>query len=395
MSYDREQWRARLARIEEAGLLRSKPCLTGPQGVRVDVAGKTLINFASNDYLGLASRPSLRDAVIQSVNKNGVGSGASDIVCGHSHVHASLESELAEFTGRDKALLFSTGYMANLAVLSAFADDKALILQDKLNHASLIDGARLSGARSQRYLHNDPSSLDAYLTRFLERSDFASVLVATDGVFSMDGDIARVDALAEVCDRHNALLIVDDAHGLGVLGEGGRGTLEHFGVSQHQCPVLVGTFGKAFGTFGAFVAGPSDLIDYLEQVARPHIYTTAIPSMLASATLESLRVIRDEPALRVRLAELVQRFCSELSSEGFELLDSTTPIQGVVVGDNEKVILLSQYLRERGLLVGAIRPPTVPKGSARLRITLSASHSDDDLDQLFAALRSAKGAGVW
>lgn len=394
MAYESSVWQSKLDQLAASGLIRSKPCLSSPQGPLVEISGSEVINFASNDYLGLASSPNVSQACAASLTNFGFGSGASALVCGHNEEHALLESELAVFTGRDKALLFSTGYMANVAVSASLCGPKSLIMQDKLNHASLIDGAKLSGARSQRYLHNSPESLENYLQKFVARDDYDQILVSTDGVFSMDGDVAKVFELADVCDRYKALLVVDDAHGLGVLGQSGKGTLEAQSVDQYRCPLLIGTFGKAFGGFGAFVAGPNDLMNYLEQVARPHIYTTAIPASVAAAARAGLQEIKSADVQRAHLGDLIGTFRNELNGKGFELLDSSTPIQGVVVGGNQQVLELSEFLKRNGILVGAIRPPTVPKGSARLRITLSASHTYDHLETLIDALSSAKQKGL-
>lgn len=394
MAYESSVWQSKLDELAASGLIRNKPRLSSPQGPLVEISGSEVINFASNDYLGLASSPNVSRASAASLTNFGFGSGASALVCGYNEEHALLESELAVFTGRDKALLFSTGYMANLAVSASLCGSKSLIMQDKLNHASLIDGAKLSGARSQRYLHNTPESLENYLQKFVARDDYDQVLVSTDGVFSMDGDVAKVSELADVCDRYKALLVVDDAHGLGVLGPSGKGTLEAQSVDQYRCPLLIGTFGKAFGGFGAFVAGPNDLMNYLEQVARPHIYTTAIPASVAAAARAGLQEIKSADVQRAHLGDLISTFRNELNGKGFELLDSSTPIQGVVVGGNQQVLELSEFLRRNGILVGAIRPPTVPKGSARLRITLSAAHTFDHLETLIDALSSAKQKGL-
>ena len=404
MAYDCSDWEQKLAAIADAGLYRERLTLTGPQSGSVSVSenamhGKpselSVRNFASNDYLGLANHPQVKQAAIDAIQNFGLGSGSSDVVCGHFEPHQLLEEQLAAFTGRDKALLFSSGFMANLAVADVFCDARSLVLQDKLNHASLIDGGRLSGARSQRYLHCSGESLDTHLEKFTSAKEFSQILIATDGVFSMDGDVAPLAELARIADKHSALLAVDDAHGLGVLGEGGRGSLNEAGLSQEDCPILIGTFGKAFGSFGAFVAGPKAIKDVFEQRARTHIYTTSLPPAIVAATSEALRLIESADEQRSHLKALISVFQRELGDHGFELLKSDTPIQGVIVGGNQSVMRVASFLREHSLLVGAIRPPTVAPGTARLRITLSASHSFDDVECLVAVLRRARDAGCF
>lgn len=381
-------WQSKLKAIEEAGLKRDTFTLDSPQGRQVSIAGESFLNFASNDYLGLANHPQVAEAARSAITNFGVGSGASHKVCGHSREHDLLQAELAEFTGRDKALLFSTGYMANLAVISALCSSKSLVLQDKLNHASLLDGGKLAGARSQRFLHADISSLNTTYARLTAKTAFDQTLVVTDGVFSMDGDVAPLLELSHFCDANNALLMVDDAHGLGVLGESGRGSVDAAGLSQEACPLYVGTFGKAVGTQGAFVAGPKVLIDYIEQVARPLIYTTAMPPALAAASRRSIQLLASDEGLllRTRLFDNIAYFRSGCQDLGFNLLESNTAIQCILVGSNSAVMRLAAFLRSRRLVVGAIRPPTVPKGTARLRVTLSAAHTTKDIDCLLAAL---------
>lgn len=362
--------------LRSQGLYRVRRTLEGPQGVNVEVDGRPLINFSSNDYLGLASSPALREAMVEGVQRYGVGSGASHLICGHATPHHALEEALAHFLRRDAVLLFSTGYMANLGIVSSLCSRHDTVYQDRLNHASLIDGARLSGARLVRYAHGT--------SPVIERDRHG--LVVTDGVFSMDGDLANLPLLTKSSREGEALLVIDDAHGLGVIGPTGRGILEHWGMSQEDCPLLVGTLGKAFGTFGAFVAGPRDLLDFLVQKSRTYIYTTALPPALAHATLRSLSLIQAEDWRRVYLERLIHRFRAAASGLGFHLLDSESPIQPIVIGDNGVALAASQQLLERGFLVIPVRPPTVPKGTARLRVTLTAGHTERQVDQLLDAL---------
>ena len=345
------------------------------------VDGRRYLNFCSNDYLGLANHPDVVAAFKRGADEFGVGSGASHLVCGHSHYHHALEEALADFCGRPRALLFSSGYMANLGVLGALLDKQDAVLEDRLNHASLIDGGLACGARFRRYRHNDARSLAAELDKARARRK----LVVTDGVFSMDGDMAPLDQLAEACRARDAWLMVDDAHGFGVLGGHGEGTVSQF--SQDAQPqVLVGTLGKAFGTAGAFVAGSEELIETLIQFARTYIYTTALPPAVAAATLASLELVRNGSERREHLQSLVQHFRRGAADLGYRLMPSSTPIQPLLIGADADALALSEALRADGLLVSAIRPPTVPEGSARLRITLTAAHQQTDVDTLLQSL---------
>jgi 8-amino-7-oxononanoate synthase len=372
---------ARLAERRAADLYRQRPLLESPQGPEVVVDGQPLLAFCSNDYLGLANHPEVIAAWQAGAEQWGVGGGASHLVVGHSTPHHQVEEALAELTGRPRALLFSTGYMANLGAITALVGQGDTVLQDRLNHASLLDGGLLSGARFNRYLHNDPASLASRLDKAV-----GNTLVVTDGVFSMDGDLADLPALAKVARARGAWLMVDDAHGLGTLGAQGGGIVEHFGLGIDDVPVLIGTLGKACGTAGAFVAGSDALIEALVQFARPYIYTTSQPPALACATLKSLELLRRETWRREHLAALIRQFRLGAEQIGLQLMDSPTPIQPVLIGDSAQALRLSQMLRERGLLVTAIRPPTVPAGSARLRVTLSAAHSEAQVQLLLNAL---------
>lgn len=378
MSFDLS---ARLEQRRAAALYRQRFLLQSPQGPQVMVDGTPLLAFCSNDYLGLANHPEVIDAWRAGAERWGVGGGASHLVIGHSSPHHELELALAEFTGRPRALLFTTGYLANLGALTALVGQGDSVLQDRLNHASLLDGGLLSGARFSRYLHNDADSLGKRLDKAT-----GNALVVTDGVFSMDGDIADLPALAAQAQARGAWLMVDDAHGFGTLGRHGGGVVEHFGLDMEQVPVLVGTLGKAFGTAGAFVAGSEELIECLIQFARPYIYTTSQPPALACATLRSLQLLRDEHWRREHLAALIRQFRQGAEQIGLHLMDSFTPIQPILIGDAARAMRLSAMLRERGLMVTAIRPPTVPAGSARLRVTLTAAHSAAQVQLLLNAL---------
>jgi 8-amino-7-oxononanoate synthase len=371
-----------------------------PTAVRV--GGRLLRNFCSNDYLGLSHHPALIRAATECLGRFGFGAGSAHLVSGHSLEHHALEEELAAFVGRQRALLFSSGYMANLGVIGALTDRHDLVLADRLNHASLLDAARLSGARLRRYAHGDMAQAAQMLSAQRAAGDGgegegaephksnggggSTTLIVTDGVFSMDGDLAPLPELVALAQRHDCALMVDDAHGLGVIGEHGRGTLEQTGAAASAVPILVGTLGKAFGTFGAFVAGDANLIDYLIQRARTYIYTTALPPVVAAASRAGLRLAQQESWRRERLHSLTLRFRAAVAALGVPLTPSTTPIQPLIVGEAAWALALSEALMNAGFWVAAIRPPTVPAGSARLRVTLSAAHREQDVDALAETL---------
>ena len=385
--------KAGLAELASAGRLRVRREVESHRGgVRVRVQGDELLAFCSNDYLGLAHHPRVVEAFVAAAQEWGVGSGASHLISGHCSEHHALEEELAAFVGRPRALLFSTGYMANLAVVGTLLGRGDHVFEDRLNHASLLDAGLASGARFARYPHADVAALEARL----ERAGAGRAMVVTDGVFSMDGDIAQLPELAAACRARGAWLFVDDAHGLGVLGAGGRGSVEAAGLGADDVPILVGTLGKAFGTFGAFVAGSHELVETLLQRARTYIYTTALPPAVAAATRAALRVLQDEPWRRTRVLEHVARFRRGAAGLRLRMLESTTPIQPVVLGSEAAAVAASDALRAQGLWVPAIRPPTVPAGSSRLRITFSARHEPADVDRLLEALgklaRAARGS---
>ena len=375
---------AQLNLRREEHLYRTRLNVASGCSSTLSVEGRSLINFCSNDYLGLASHPDISLALKQAADLYGTGSGASHLVSGHSVVHQKLEEQLAQYTGRPRALLFSTGYMANMGVINALVGRRDLVLQDQLNHASLLDGGRLSQADFKRYKHVDMASLE----QRLEQSSAERKLIVSDGVFSMDGNLAPLSEISTLAKKHNAWLMVDDAHGVGVLGPQGGGLVEQLGMNLKQVPVLVGTLGKSFGTFGAFVAGSEALIETLIQFSRSYIYTTALPPAVAAATLASLKIVRQESWRRDKLVQLVTRFRRGAEQIGLQLGGSNTPIQPVLINNDAKVVQVGQSLRDAGFLVGAIRPPTVPVGTGRLRITFSADHSEEQVDQLLAALDS-------
>ncbi len=372
---------ALLAERQQGQLYRRRQTLDSAQGPVVRLGARELLNFCSNDYLGLASHPEVIQRLREAASQWGVGSGASPLVCGYSAPHRELEEALADFTGRSRALLFGSGFAANTATLGALLRPGDTVLQDRLNHASLLDGGLHSGARLRRFTHNDVTDLERKLARAP-----GPALVAVDAVFSMDGDVAPLAALARAAAAADAWLMVDDAHGFGVAGPAGAGSVAAAGLDQASVPVLMATLGKALGTGGAFVAGSEDLVEALLQGARHYIYSTAPPPALAAATLTALDLLQRESWRREHLATLVQRFRSGAAQLGLPLGESQGPIQPLVTGDAARALALSAALRERGFLVSAIRPPTVPAGTARLRVTLSAAHSPEQVDALLQAL---------
>lgn len=375
-----------LNKLTQQGLYRSRRVVESPQGIHLQLNGKAVLNFCSNDYLGLANHPAVVQAFKDAADTYGVGSGSAHLICGHGAAHHALEDELAVFTGRERALLFSTGYMANIGVINALVGRGDTVLEDRLNHASLLDGGLSSGAKFKRYAHADTAHLEPLLAQAT-----GNKLVVTDGVFSMDGDFAPLPELAAVAKNQGAWLMVDDAHGLGVIGKHGGGLLEHYGLGQDDVPVLMGTLGKGFGTFGAFVAGSEILVETLIQSARTYIYTTALPPAIAEATRASLQIIKTENWRREKLNALVARFRSGAGQLGLQLMLSSSPIQPILVGGSQRTVAISNALLEAGFLVSAIRPPTVAQGTARLRVTLSASHEEAMVDGLLDALDAING----
>jgi 8-amino-7-oxononanoate synthase len=381
-----ERLAVQTAKRDRAQLLRRLRTIEHADGPWLETGGRRLLSFCSNDYLGLAQHPQLIAALKRVADDEGVGSTSAHLICGHRAEHAALEEALAAWTGRERALLFSTGYMANLGVLQAMLTPGDVCVQDKLNHACLLDGAKLAGAELKRYPHADVAAAARQLA---SRSE-AGALLATDGVFSMDGDIAPLRELAALCLREQATLMVDDAHGLGVFGEHGAGSVQAAGLGQHEVPVLMATLGKALGCAGAFVAGPAALIEGLIQFARPYIYTTAMPPALAAAAFAAVQLAQTESWRREKLIDLIDRFRRGAAELGLPLSPSTSAIQPLLLGSADAALAATLALERQGLLVSAIRPPTVPQGQARLRITLSAAHEEHHIEQLLAALASLR-----
>lgn len=379
----------RLAQRQAQALYRSRPLSFSPQQPQMNINGREVLNFSSNDYLGLANHPNLKKAMQLALNEdNSVGSGAAHLVTGHHLQHHLLEDELADWLGLERVLLFSTGYMANLAVQQTLMEKDDLILGDKLNHASLIDGALQSEADFKRYPHIDMQALEKRL--IAHQNNQQACLIASDGVFSMDGDLAPVDKMQDLAQKYQAWYFLDDAHGFGTLGEQGKGTFSHFQRQPDANTILMGTLGKAFGCSGAFVGGSHSLIESLINFARPYIYTTAMSPIMAAAARAALKNIQQADAERQALQDLIQQFQKGVSQLGLNRIDSPTAIQPILVGDAETAIKWSEALKQTGFWVGAIRPPTVPKNTARLRITLSAAHTPEQVEQLLLALESTQ-----
>ena len=382
-----DQLKAELAERAQAGLKRKRRLLQSPQAPHLIADDQHLLSFASNDYLGLANHPNLISALQNAAKEAGVGGGASHLISGHHQFHHDAEQALASFVGLPLGLLFSTGYMANMAVVAALLGRNDAIFADKLNHASLNDAAVLARAEFNRYAHQDLAQLE----KMLEASTAQRKLVIVDAVFSMDGDIASVPELLVLCEKYDAYLLLDDAHGFGVLGEQGRGILSHFDVTTPRI-IYMATLGKAAGVAGAFVAGDATIIEYLIQSAKTYIYTTASPPALAATLGAAVDVMKKDEGRHQHLKDLIAYFKENLSLKKWQLMPSDTAIQPIVVGSNEAALGLSDYLLARGVLVPAIRPPTVPKNTARLRISLSAAHALDDVNLLIQYLHQAEQA---
>ncbi|TCJ83287.1 8-amino-7-oxononanoate synthase [Cocleimonas flava] len=396
MKNDSKLIQAFLKQKQQQSLYRKPRISESAQQPLMQMDGGKYLSFCSNDYLGLANHPDLVNAFKQAADKYGVGSGSAHLISGHSIEHQKLEEALAEFTGRDRVLLFSTGYMANLGTVNALLERGDYLFADRLNHASLVDAGLLSKAKMKRYPHGDVAALERFyknLPNLLNINDdkdsFVNSMILTDGVFSMDGDEAPLRELVKVAKQNQAWLMVDDAHGFGVLGKTGAGQLEQDSLSQEEVPVLMATLGKAAGTAGAFVAGSDDLIEYLIQTARTFIYTTAMPPSIAAATRASLKVIAEESWRRDKLKVLINQFKQGAAQLGIELMPSNTAIQPILLGSTERASKLSKALSDQGILISAIRPPTVPEGEARLRVTFSANHTEEQVDQLLNTLEKS------
>lgn len=371
-----------LSKLTAQGLRRGLKLVEGPQGPRVRIDGKEVILLCSNDYLGLASHPLVKEAAIRAVEIFGAGAGASRLVSGNMEPHAELEERIRRFKGTEAALLFNSGYNANMGCITALADRSTEIFSDRLNHASIVDACVLSRAKIKRYPNRDMDSLES----MLKLSKARKKLIVTDSVFSMDGTIAPLKEIAGLLERYNAMLLVDDAHATGVLGKRGTGSLEHLGI-DHPSIIQMGTLGKALGSFGAFIAGPEELIELLISRARPFIYTTALPPAVCASATKAIDIIEENPAIREKLLENTLFFKKGLEAERLDIMGSATQIIPVKVGDAGKTMDLSRKLLERGVFIQGIRPPTVPEGTSRLRITLTATHTKEDLEYALSSIK--------
>ena len=367
-----------LSRLKDAGLYRHMPLIQGPQEPKVKINGKDVILLCSNNYLGLANHPKVKEASISAIEKYGFGSGASRLVSGNMKLHEELEQRLARFKGTEAALVFNSGYHANIGIIPALASRGNLIFSDKLNHASIVDACILSRARLIRYPHKDMDALEKLLKKNSPLTTHHSPLIITDGIFSMDGDIAPLKELSELADKYNCMLMIDDAHATGVLGESGKGTMEYFGIDNPNI-IQMGTLGKALGCFGAYIVGSRKLIDYLINKARSFIYTTSLPPSVCAASIAAIDIIEDEPQLRQNLWDRIKFFRKGLKEAGLNTMQSETQIIPILIGEADVAVRISKDLMDKGVFVQAIRPPTVPEGTSRLRITLMATHSWDDL----------------
>ncbi len=371
-----------LSDLQERGLKRTLRLLEGPQDRSIIINGKKVLNFCSNNYLGLANDPRLKQAAIERIHQEGLGSGASRLVCGHMTAHQRLEEKLAQFKGTERALTFSTGYMANVGIITSLFGRGDIIFSDRLNHASIIDGILLSQAEMKRYPHKDMIALEEMLKA---SPGYKKKVIITDTVFSMDGDIAPLDHIVELAKKYDCLVMVDEAHALGVLGKNGKGAVEHFDLAK-EIDIQMGTLSKAVGSFGAYVCGSQALIEFLINKARSFIYTTGLPPSIAAASLKGIEIIEQEPERRKKLWDNTNHLKQGLNELGLDTLASQTPIIPLGVGDANLALEFSEKLFERGIFVSAIRPPTVPHHTARLRITVMANHLKSDLDYLLEQL---------
>jgi 8-amino-7-oxononanoate synthase len=369
---------------KSSGLYRERKIINSAQGALIEIEGQQYINFSSNDYLGFANNAELKDCMIAAIDKYGVGAASSQLIVGHLTPHKLLEEKLSQFLDRDAALIFPTGYQANLAIASVLIDSNTVVLQDKLNHASLIDSALLSKGKLVRYRHNDVENLKT----LLEKNKKYNLVVMTDGVFSMDGDYALLREIAELSKKYNALLIVDDAHGLGVLGERGAGLLEVLNLDQQQVPIIIGTFGKSFGASGAFVSGSKLHIEAFIQKARTYIYTTALLPSIAATMTRAIDLVSEGDYLRKNIKDLVLHYKNQTAGSGLNIGESMSHIQPLIIGKAAQALAASKELYENKILVTAIRPPTVPKNTSRLRISITAKHTKDQIDLLVETLKT-------
>ncbi|HJP18579.1 MAG TPA: 8-amino-7-oxononanoate synthase [Nitrospinota bacterium] len=373
--------------LKNIDLYRKLKLVQGSQGSCVSISGKKVILLCSNNYLGLANHPSIKKAANKAIKEFGCGSGASRLISGTMKLHSELEKKIALFKNTNSALVFNSGYHANIGTLSALMKKRDIVFCDELNHASIIDGCRLSGAEIAIYPHKDMDALERHLKK---SNGYKKRLIITDGVFSMDGDIAPLPDIVFLAKKYSALTMVDDAHATGVFGKNGKGITEHFNLSSNEVDIQMGTFGKALGSFGAYIAGNNELIDYLINRARSFIYTTALPPAVPAASLAAIEMIQSKPDLRKKLWKNVDYFKKGLKKRGFENINSQSQIIPIIIGNSKKVVMASEYLFNKGVFVVGIRPPAVPRKKERLRITIMSSHTRKDLDSALNVLLKMK-----
>lgn len=379
----REEILEEISRLTALGLKRTLRLVQGPQGPRVLMDGREVVLMCSNDYLGLANNPLIKEAAIKAIEKWGTGAGASRLVSGNMEAHAILEERIRKFKAAPSALLFNSGYNANMGLITALADRYTEVFSDRLNHASIVDACILSRAKVKRYPNRDVDALEG----FLKASTARKKLIVTDSVFSMDGTIAPLPDILSLLEKHGAMLVIDDAHATGVLGKTGKGSLEHFGIGNHPSVIQMGTLGKALGSFGAFVTAEQEVIDLLISRSRAFIYTTALPPSVCAAATKAIDIIDKDQGLIRKLWENTSTITQGLKEAGFDTMGSQTPIIPVKIGDNHKVMEESRRLLEHGVFVQGIRPPTVPEGTSRLRVTVTAAHTAKDLEKVLAAFK--------
>ncbi|MFQ5685928.1 MAG: 8-amino-7-oxononanoate synthase [Candidatus Scalindua sp.] len=376
-----------LERIKKSGLYRELNIVEGAQGTHLEINSKTYLSFCSNNYLGLANHPLILNAVKDAVEKYGWGTGASRLVSGNMKLHEALEGEISRFKEKEASIVFPTGYMANIGTISSLVSKGDLVICDKLNHASIIDGCRLSGADFRVYPHGDMEKLENILKK---SSKYPRKLIVTDTVFSMDGDIAPLSDIVRIAHKYKAMVMVDEAHGTGVFGNKGRGVVEHFNLSK-KVTIIMGTLSKAVGSLGGYVSGDADLINFLRNKARPFIYTTALPPAVCAASIAGIKLIRKDPSLRTSLWNNVRYLKEKLDLLNFNVIPSESPIIPILIGDAKKAVDVSKSLYKKGILIPAIRPPTVPAKSSRLRMTVMSTHTREDLESLLDALSDVQG----
>ncbi|MDI6785711.1 MAG: 8-amino-7-oxononanoate synthase [bacterium] len=379
-----------IKKLKKKGLYRTLNVIESAQGPIVKSGGRDFLLFSSNNYLGLANHPELKKAAKEAIDKYGVGTGASRLISGNMALHKELEDEITKFKETEAALLFTSGYMVNVSVISALTDRDDVVIIDKLCHASIVDGCRLSKAKLQIYPHNDINALEKILKRNINK---IKKLIVTEGVFSMQGSISSLPEILFLAKKYKALILLDDAHATGILGNKGRGTCEYFDIKDESI-IQMGTFSKALGSLGGFIAGSKSIINYLRNKTRSFIYSTALPPAVLATSIKALEIIKNNPELRGELWKKVGCLKNKLKELGYNILNSPSQIIPIIIGDNEKVLKFSKFLYEKGIFIPAIRTPTVSKGTERLRVTIMSNHKEDDLNYLLNVLSDLKRVGL-